>query len=339
MIGPFRKNPFGKFARFSPLDAIPKKDSDDLRIILNLSHPFQGDSVNSSIGKESFVMQEDMKVKYPSVDDLAKIIRRKGRKARIFIRNLSKAFRQLWSCPSSINLLGYVFEGLMYFDVTLSMGSRSAAYCCQRTTNAITYVFKDKGYDDVNYLDDLGAAEEEAKAEEAFDCLGWILDSIGIRESKHKVIAPAFVAVFLGILFDTISMTMRITPDRLVEIKKLLKSWLPRKHATLKDLQSLLGKLNFAASTIQAGRIFVSRLINNINSFPQKGHGKITQDMKKDINWWIHFMEQFDGITIMPPSNWDAPDTIFSSDACLKLGGGWSDGLMEKLFIVVFQHG
>ena len=35
----------------------------------------------------------------------------------------------------------------------------------------------------VNYLDDLGAAEEDSHAEEAFNCLGWILASIGIRES------------------------------------------------------------------------------------------------------------------------------------------------------------
>ena len=196
LIGPFRKNPFGKFSRFSPLDAIPKKGSQDLRIILNLSYPFEGDSVNSSIEKSSFANHEDMTLRYPSVDDLAKIIRRKGRRARIFITDLSKAYRQLFSCPSSINLLCYCFDGLLYFDVTLSMGSRSAAYCCQRTTNTITHIFQNHGYDDVNYLDDLGAAEEEAKADEAFDCLGWILSSIGIKESVQKATPPHSLPLF-----------------------------------------------------------------------------------------------------------------------------------------------
>ena len=37
-------------------------------------------------------------------------------------------------------------------------------------------------------------------------------------------------------------------------------------------------------------------------------------------------MSEFDGVTIMPLCNWDAPDSIFSSDACLKSAGGWSDG-------------
>ena len=40
IIGPFLCNPFGKLARFSPLDAIPKKDSEEKRVILNLSHLF-----------------------------------------------------------------------------------------------------------------------------------------------------------------------------------------------------------------------------------------------------------------------------------------------------------
>ena len=35
ILGPLQVNPFGSCARFSPIDAIPKKDSQDLRIILN----------------------------------------------------------------------------------------------------------------------------------------------------------------------------------------------------------------------------------------------------------------------------------------------------------------
>ena len=198
-----------------------------------------------------------MAVTYPTVDDLAKIIRKKKGRTRIFVRDLSKAYRQLFMDPGSIAVLGYWFEGSCYFDVTLSMGSKSAAYCCQRTTNAITYIYNEHGFEDVNYLDDLGAAEIDEKADEAFDCLGFILGTIGIKEAKHKAKPPAFIAVFLGILFNTITLTLEITQDRLDEILELLNTWTSKKSATLKELQSLLGKLNFAASTICAGRVFV----------------------------------------------------------------------------------
>ena len=126
IIGPFRKNPFGRIARFSPLDTRPKKDSEELRVILNLSFPFKGGSVNSSIDKWLFDETHNMELRYPLVDDLAKLVRRKserGKRVRIFKMDLSKAYRQLWMSPESIHLLGYWFEELLYFDVTLSMGS------------------------------------------------------------------------------------------------------------------------------------------------------------------------------------------------------------------------
>ena len=55
IIGPFLHNPFGKKARFSPLDTRKKRDSDELRVILNLSYPFEKGSVNHSISKEHYV--------------------------------------------------------------------------------------------------------------------------------------------------------------------------------------------------------------------------------------------------------------------------------------------
>ena len=155
VIGPFKHNPFGTAARFSPLDTHPKKDSEELRVILNLSYPFESGSVNSSISKERYADNEDMTLKYPSVDDLTKLVRKKGVKSRIFVCYLSKAYFQLYMCPGSIHLLGYWFQDELYFNITLSMGSRSAAYCCQCTTNAITHVFNRFRYNDINYLDDL----------------------------------------------------------------------------------------------------------------------------------------------------------------------------------------
>ena len=114
--------------------------------------------------------------------------------------------------PQQIPLLGYTFNKEIYFDVTLSMGSRSAAYCCQRTTNCITYIFKQEGFHDINYLDDLGGAETADLAEEAFQKLKEILQKIGIEESADKAVPPSFMVTFLGIFYNTISMTMEITP-------------------------------------------------------------------------------------------------------------------------------
>ena len=110
---------------------------------MNLSHPFNGGSVNECIDKETYVDESDMKVRYPTVDNLCDIIRRKSKKGKVKLmkRDLKRAYHQLWMCPKSILWLGFTHRGKIYFDVTLSMGSRSAACCCQRVTNAITYIY------------------------------------------------------------------------------------------------------------------------------------------------------------------------------------------------------
>ena len=58
--------------------------------------------------------------------------------------------------------------GHLYFDVVLTMGLRIACYICQRITNALIYIYKHLGYEGINYLDDLGAAEILNKAWHTF---------------------------------------------------------------------------------------------------------------------------------------------------------------------------
>ena len=175
-------------------------------------------------------------------------------------------------------------------------------------------------------MDNLGSAEVEDKAEQAFETLGNILSNIGIRESIEKPQPPEEVATFLGVLFNTLQMIMSMTPDRLIEIKQILGEWKQRKSATLKELQQLLGKLNFLCSTVKVGRVFVSRLINTIKTHPVSGKRRVLKELLKDVSWWDRYLTKFDGRVIIPQINWAAPDTIFSMDSCLTGCGGWSKG-------------
>jgi hypothetical protein len=55
---------------------------------------------------------------------------------------------------------------------------------------------------------------------------------------------------------------MEVTEERLLEIKNLIQVCLHKTEATLREIQSLIGKLNFVASCVRSSRIFISRLIN-----------------------------------------------------------------------------
>ena len=57
--------------------------------------------------------------------------------------------------------------------------------------------------------------------------------------------------IFVGILFDTKNLTISIDGQRLAEISQLVLYWLSKQVCNIKDLQSLLGKLNFVSQCVR----------------------------------------------------------------------------------------
>ena len=327
VLGPLKFNPFGEAARFSPIDAIPKKDSTDLRIILNLSHPFHAESVNEAIDKDSY-LGNVVDLHYPGVDALIKLIRKKGRGCLLFKRDLKKFYRQIFVCPGSVHLLGFVFLCMFFFDITLPMGLRITCYIGQRVSNALMFIYRRLSYEGINYLDDLGGAEIKARAKEAYLVLGKLLQDLGVWESLSKVCEPRTLMIFLRVLFNTLTMTLEVTPERLKALLLELRTWCENKTcASLKEVQSLLGKLNFAASTVRAGRVFLARIINFICEFNSKGGSYvrcIPEEVRYDIRWWYKYLREFNGVAMIPEIRWSRPDAEISTDSCLTGCGGWS---------------
>ena len=175
----------------------------------------------------------------------------------------------------------------------------------------------------VNYLDDLGGAERWDKADQAFKELGEVLVRCGLVESIEKACPPSCVMTFLGVQFNTLDLSLTITPDRLAEVSNLLERWTEKEHSTRQELQALLGKLHFVTNCVRPGRVFVSRLLNFLRSIPENGKVKLTEEVKKDIRWWLKFMPTYNGVSMMPWQQWSEPDEVLSTDACLTGCGAW----------------
>lgn len=67
---------------------------------------------------------------------------------------------------------------------------------------------------------------------------------------------------FVGITLDIPKQEARLPKDKLVKCKELLEKFLERKRCTLKEMQSLIGVLNFACSVVQPVRAFLRRMVN-----------------------------------------------------------------------------
>jgi hypothetical protein len=323
LAGPFSTNPLVLPLSISPLNTVPKKELGARRVISDLSFP-SGKSVNDGIPKGVY-LAEQIEFSFPTVDDLACRIREVGPPAMLFKKDLKRAYRQFRVDPGDAHLLGYFWKGSCYIDLALAMGVRSAAFLCQRVTSAISYIFTSMGYHLQNYIDDLGVCVPDSVAISAFNSLAKLLTALGIEEAQDKSQLPAKQMEFLGVLFDVNTMTMSVTPQRVNEILELVDWWLGKHKATKQQLQSLIGKLQFVAKCVRAGRIFISRLLLILPSLKRSHHRfYVNSQFKKDLIWWRTFLNHFNGVTIIPDMVWSAPDALLSTDACLSSLGGWS---------------
>ena len=78
-----------------------------------------------------------------------------------------------------------------------------------------------------------------------------------------------------------------------MEIKNEMAKWENKHSASIKEIQSKKGKLSFASSTVKAGRLFFSRIIEFMNLIPKSGKRRIPCTVKKDIRWWENFVDKY----------------------------------------------
>ena len=323
VIGPIdlKNNPFTVPIVTSPLQSVAKRDSSERRIVVDLSFP-PGSSINDGIPRE-FYLGKPMSISYPSTDDLVSQVVKKGQGCYLSKRDLKRAYRQLPVDPGDAHMLGYQWKGRVYVDRVLPMGLRSAAMACQRVTNAISYIFQERGFTAINYLDDFGIAETPDQAMNAFQALGNLLQDLGFKEALEKAVPPTTRMVFLGILFDTTLMQLQVSVDRLSEIKLLVKIWLEKVSSTRRDMERLVGKLNFVARCVRPGRIFISRMLDRIRNIPGRDSLVLVGDsFRKDLQWWNRFLDQYNGISIISEQLWSCPDCVVATDACMIGAGG-----------------
>ena len=319
VMGPFRTIPFADRVGISPLSTRPKRDSNDRRTIMDLSFP-PCTSVNDYTSKVDY-LGLIIQLQYPTVDDLSQRVAELGTEAHIWKRDLQWAFRWVPWDPGDWELFGFVWEELYFWNKMLVMGACIAPYIMQRITNAIAYIHRKNGNHLLNYIDDFVGAELREQAWKSFIEMKQLLCNVGVPESPDKAVEPGQLVEFLGILFNVLAGTIEISADRLVEIREILIIWEDKIFCTRKELESLIGKLQFAATCVRPGRVFIARLLNMLRGMTRDNTYNVDAELKKDVKWWKEFMAEFNGVCIMWPEQRLQPDEVMATDASL-VGAG-----------------
>ena len=195
---------------------------------------------------------------YPIIDAIVSAIASLSRGCMLNKRDLRKAYRQFPIDSQDYHLLGYTWNSQFYFDTVLSMGLRSAAMACQRSTSAVTWILNQRGLTIFNYLDDFIGASPPTLATSHFHELGESLHHLGLGEAAAKSCPPSPVMTCLGVELNTLDFTLSVDSDRLAEIESLLHTWLHKRTTTKSSLQSLVGKLVFVSKCVRQSRVFIA---------------------------------------------------------------------------------
>jgi hypothetical protein len=175
----------------------------------------------------------------------------------------------------------------------------------------------------IGYLDDFLCVEDTVeRCYESFMYLSSLLVKLGFTLNPKKVEGPAQIMKFLGVSIDCISRTLSLPAEKLKEMKLLCRSWLKKPKCTKRELQSLIGKMNWCSRVLKGGRTFARRLTNLLCRVPRPNHhSRIPADARADIKWWTHALDHFHG-TAQFPADIPVPSFIFATDACETSGGG-----------------
>lgn len=305
VAGPFSSPPFPVF-QINPIGLVPKKTPNKFRMIVDLSSPHDASSVNACIDDEF------ASVSYASVQDAARLLVAAGPQAFMAKTDIEKAFRLIPLRPDQYHLFCFQWQGKYYHERVLAMGARSSCKIFQKFSIALEFIAKKHGIRYlVHYLDDFFFIScSFQRCQEDLNLFFFICKDINIPLVPSKTLGPDQIMEFLGLEMNSLEEIIRLPADKLKKCLNWIQALLPLSKCRLRDLQSLLGLLNFACRVIVPGRAFLQRLIaRTIGVMKPYFFVRLTAEAKKDLQVWLTFLSNYNGVTLYKEELFLSPET------------------------------
>ena len=314
IAGPFENRPISTL-RVSPIGLVPKKEPGEYRLIHHLSYPAD-QSVND------FIDPTLCSVQYTEFDKAVEMIQDLGQGALLFKMDIKSAFRLLPVNPDDFELLGFKFNGKYFFGKCLPFGCSISCSTFEKFSTFLEFVVRRAANSKhlLHYLDDFlgGGRKNTNECQMLMDKFIMCMNKLNIPLADEKTEGPSEILCFLGLELDSIQMVVRIPMDKIKELLNKIQTMLAKVRTNLKEMQSLIGSLNFACRAIAPGRPFCRRLINSIRGLTKPYHHlRITKEIKADLNIWQTFLKDHNGISLFHNTQWVSNDELhlFSDSA------------------------
>ena len=149
--------------------------------------------------------------------------------------------------------------------------------------------------------------------------MGEILHQTGAKESAEKAVEPTQIIEFLGVTFNSITATMEVSPDKLLDIKNITAQWLQKERFNRNQLERLICKIQFVAACVRPGRVFICRMLNVLRNTNRHQTREIPTQLRADIQWWNIYLDSFNGVSMAWMQQYTEVDYILTTDASKKV--------------------
>ena len=302
-----------------PRSAAVKKSNNKVRLVIDMSAPYDGSSVNANC--------PDQELHYVTLDYAGAVLKTLGKGTVLFKFDVVAAYKQIRLIIDDWCLQGetYSANGVTCFDISTAanFGAKSSGYIWEEYGSGFEFAIRWNTCATavLRYVDDfLTLIHPTAPATLSLlrSQIQSLAESMGIGLDKF---ASGTSLEFLGIIVDTEAMCFRIPRSKKDAAVEELKNWRRKTWCTKRSLDSLIGSLQYLTRVIPWGRAFLGRCIRKSASKSHpKHHINLSRGFQLDIAWWLDVLPSWDGISLFYDEKWTEPDE-FEVDASL-LGHG-----------------
>lgn len=244
--------------------------------------------------------------------------------------DITKCYLSFPLDPSVHHYFTFSLDHHYYRFTRMPFGLSTAPRICTELLGIVEWDLQQQQVEVVRYLDDfLFIAPTKEECQTMLDKSIASLATYGFIVNPDKTAGPSQIITFLGIELDSIQMTLRCTKERMEELISLLQFQSTLSTTRIHQLESLIGKLSFAAQVLPGARPFMRRLLDQCHhNAPHRSHRvRLSKSFFLDVTYWLSHLKIWNG-----RQTWRKSDPIvLVSDASLSGFGFYLEHLPPHL--------
>jgi hypothetical protein len=291
--------PPGGYPYVQPLHAVVKQGK-KARVCVDLSR-----NVNDYVADEF--------IKFSSVRSAVQLSQQCPSRLKFYVKlDISACYLSFPLHPDDLPYYVSEVDGAFLQFLSVVFGHKAAPREVSYAMDIVSSALEEAGIAHERYLDDFFiVATSEARAWACAHKAAEIIRDFGLSLAPAKVEGPAPLLEYLGVIVDSVTETLAVSPARRTELLDLLRYFAGRSRASVHQIQSLIGKLSFASQVLPGSRPFLRRLIDLVRG--PNGQRRLTSSVRSDLKYWTAHFDSWNG-----RARWRRDESdpfVFGSDA------------------------